>query len=64
MAIRKVEFKTLDGVTLRGIFFEAPKPNAPVVIMTADLNFLKDHFITTFASCFQSADLASLAYSH
>lgn len=59
-----IEFKTADGVTLRGNYYTSPKPNAPVVILTAGLSFLKEHFIDAFAERFQAAGIAALAYDH
>jgi predicted acyl esterase len=37
-----VEFSTFDGVTLRGNFYLPKQSNAPAIIMTNGLTFLKE----------------------
>jgi hypothetical protein len=44
-APRRVEFKTIDGVTLRGDFYQAQGEGRPVILMTAGLNLTKEHAI-------------------
>lgn len=60
----KISFTTFDGTTLRGYYYRVKKPNAPVVILTAGLSFLKEHFIDAFALEFQKADIAAIVYDH
>jgi uncharacterized protein len=59
-----VTFQTVDGTTLRGNYYKPPQPNAPAVILTAGLTFLKEHFIDDFAKHFQAAGFAALIYDH
>ena len=60
----RIEFKAADGVVLRGNYYKPATPHAPVVIVTAGLSFLKEHFIDEFAVRFQAAGFAALAYDH
>jgi uncharacterized protein len=60
----KISFQTFDGTTLRGYYYKAPQQHAPVVILTAGLSFLKEHFIDAFAVEFQKAGIAAIAYDH
>jgi uncharacterized protein len=60
----KIAFNTFDGTVLRGYYYKANSPNAPVIILTAGLSFLKEHFIDSFALKFQEAGLATIVYDH
>lgn len=60
----RVEFRTLDGVTLRGDFFQAPGAGVPAVVMTQGLTLLKEHYIADTARRFQAAGLSALVYDH
>lgn len=59
-----MEFHTADGLILRGNYYKPPHSHAPVIILTAGLSFLKEHFIDDFAARFQAAGYAALAYDH
>ena len=59
-----VAFRTVDGITLRGKYYQPAKPSSPIIILTAGLTFLKEHFIDDFASYFQAAGFAALTYDH
>ena len=60
----RVEFRTLDGVTLRGDFFQAAGTGVPVVVMTQGLTLLKEHYIPDTARRFQAAGVSALLYDH
>lgn len=61
---KRVEFKTADGVTLRGDFFQASGENRPIVVMTQGLSLLKEHYIQDTARRFQAAGISALTYDH
>lgn len=54
MTSKRVEFRTADGVTLRGDFFlAAPQPvGTPIVIVTQGLTLLKEHFLPNWGNRF------------
>lgn len=59
----RVEFKTRSGVTLRGDFFKADQPNAPIVVLTSGFSLLKE--MTHGAAIkFQEAGFSALAYDN
>src|SRR6202000_2368106 len=60
----KISFSTFDGTILRGYYYKAKTENAPVIILTAGLSFLKEHFIDAFALGFQKAGYAAIVYDH
>ncbi len=60
----RVEFKTIDGVTLRGDFFQARGRNAPCVVMAQGLTLLKEHYIHAHARKFVEAGFSALVYDH
>jgi uncharacterized protein len=60
----RIEFKTLDGVTLRGDFFRAQGDRTPVIVMTQGLTLLKEHYIEDTARRFQAAGISALVYDH
>ena len=60
----RVEFKTIDGVILRGDFFPAADTEAPCVVMTQGLSLLKEHYIHDHARRFVAAGVAALVYDH
>jgi predicted acyl esterase len=66
MSSKRVEFKTVDGVLLRGdLFLAAPQPNGtPVIIMTQGLTLLKEHYIPNWGSKFVEAGYSVLIYDH
>lgn len=63
-AVARVEFKTTDGVIIRGDYYKPNIQKAPMVILTAGLSFLGDHFVDALAARFQAAGFAALAYDH
>src|ERR1700743_1126994 len=60
----RVEFKTVDGVTLRGDYFPTATPNAPCIVMTQGLCLLKEHYIQDHARKFVEAGISALVYDH
>ncbi|KAJ9609342.1 hypothetical protein H2200_005669 [Cladophialophora chaetospira] len=64
MAKTRVEFRTYDGIILRGDYFPAGVENAPVVIMTQGLTLLKECYIDDIARRFQHEGIAALVYDH
>jgi pimeloyl-ACP methyl ester carboxylesterase len=60
----RVEFKTIDGATLRGDFFAAEGTNVPCVVMTQGLSLLKEHYIHDHARKFVAAGFSALVYDH
>src|ERR1700712_4174060 len=66
MASKRVEFKTVDGVILRGdLFLAAPQRNGtPIVIMTQGLTLLKEHYISNWGDKFVDAGYSVLIYDH
>ncbi|EHK18831.1 uncharacterized protein TRIVIDRAFT_225381 [Trichoderma virens Gv29-8] len=63
---KRVEFRTVDGVTLRGDLYMPNNTanNAPIVVMTQGLTLLKEHYLPDFAVRFQAAGYAVLIYDH
>lgn len=61
---QRVEFKTVDAVTLRGDFFSATGTADPVVVMTQGLTLLKEHYIDDIARRFAAAGVSALVYDH
>ncbi|KAI9651887.1 MAG: hypothetical protein M1831_007509 [Alyxoria varia] len=55
------EFKTLDGLTLRGDLFPA-SGRGPAVIITPGFNCVKEMFVPEVAEQFQAADVTALVY--
>ncbi|KAH8649858.1 Alpha/Beta hydrolase protein [Xylariales sp. PMI_506] len=66
MASKRVEFRTVDGVKLRGdLFLAPPQPNGtPIIIMTQGLTLLKEHFIPNWGRRFLAAGYSVLIYDH
>ena len=60
----RVEFKTIDRVTLRGDFFQARGEHMPCVIMAQGLSLLKEHYIHDHARKFVEAGFSALVYDH
>jgi uncharacterized protein len=60
----RVEFKTIDGVTLRGDFFKAKGDRTPCIVMTQGLCLLKEHYIQDHARKFVEAGISALVYDH
>ena len=61
---KRIEFETVDGVTLRGDFFQAEGEHMPVEVMTQGLTLLKEHYIQDTARRFQAAGISALVYDH
>ncbi|KXG53323.1 uncharacterized protein PGRI_003730 [Penicillium griseofulvum] len=60
-----VEFRTVDGVTLRGFFYApAGAVKVPCIIMTHGFSGLKEQFLPDFAERFRDAGYAVLIYDH
>ncbi|GLA21841.1 hypothetical protein AnigIFM62618_001976, partial [Aspergillus niger] len=62
---RDVEFRTVDGIMLRGVFY-APTGDEkmPCIIMTHGFSGLKEQFLPDFAERFRDAGYAVLIYDH
>ncbi|KAK4120692.1 DltD N-terminal domain protein [Parathielavia appendiculata] len=58
---QNVEFKTLDGLTLRGWLFPAPQ-RGPAIIMTPGFNNVKEMIISEVAEYFHGAGFTVLSY--
>lgn len=63
-ASARVEFRTVDGVTLRGDYYQADGDRQPIVVMTAGLSLLKEHLIPLYANAFQASGVSALAYDY
>ncbi|MCE9648978.1 MAG: alpha/beta hydrolase [Parvibaculum sp.] len=63
---KNIEFKTEDGVTLRGWLYEAKgvKGPAPTVVMAHGFSAVKEMFLDDYAAFFAEAGIASLVYDH
>lgn len=63
---RDIEFKTEDGVTLRGWFYPAKgvKGAAPTVVMAHGFSAVKEMYLDDFAAFFAEEGIASLVYDH
>jgi predicted acyl esterase len=66
MASKRVAFKTVDGIILRGdLFIASPQPHGtPMVIMTQGLTLLKEHYIHNWGLQFVGAGYSVLIYDH
>lgn len=66
MTSKRVEFQTIDGVTLRGdLYLAAPQATGtPIVIMTQGLTLLKEHFLPNWGNRFVAAGYSVLIYDH
>lgn len=69
MEKREVEFKTLDGLTLRGDLYPARSSSStagakggPAIIITPGFNCVKEMFVPEVAEQFQKADITALVY--
>ena len=60
----RVEFKTTDGVVLRGDFYRAEGKDRPVVVMTAGLHLPKEHYLPAFGERYRAAGISSLAFDY
>ncbi|KAI9842018.1 MAG: hypothetical protein M1837_007514 [Sclerophora amabilis] len=56
-----VEFKTLDGLTIRGWLYPVPG-KGPAVIITPGFNCVKEMFVPEVAEAFQLAGITALIY--
>ncbi|KAE8152052.1 Alpha/Beta hydrolase protein [Aspergillus avenaceus] len=61
MSAEKVEFKTLDGIVLRGHLYPA-KQKGPAVIMGSGFNCVKEMFTKRVAVAFQKQNITAFAY--
>ncbi|MEO1199668.1 MAG: alpha/beta hydrolase [Pseudomonadota bacterium] len=63
---RDIEFKTEDGVTLRGWHYiaEGVAGPAPTVIMAHGFSAVKEMYLDDFAEAFAKAGIASIVYDH
>ncbi|KAL2000897.1 hypothetical protein VTN02DRAFT_2485 [Thermoascus thermophilus] len=61
MSFQDVEFKTLDGLTLRGALYPA-RERGPAVIMTPGFNCVKEMLLPEVAEQFQRAGVTALIY--
>jgi hypothetical protein len=61
---KRVEFKTTDGITLRGDFCRTKGDKRPIVIMTAGLTLTKEHNIGAMAEKFQEGGISALAFDY
>jgi hypothetical protein len=48
---KRVEFKTTNGITLRGDSYQARGDKRPIVVMTAGRTLTKEHNIGAMAGC-------------
>ncbi|RYC54292.1 hypothetical protein CHU98_g11916 [Xylaria longipes] len=61
-SVENVEFKTVDGVTLRGKIYHATQPG-PGIVMCPGFNGVKDlGGLPVLAEAFQAADITALLY--
>jgi uncharacterized protein len=60
----RVEFKTIDRVTLRADFFKAAGARTPCIVRTQGLCLLKEHYIQDHARKFVEAGISALVYDH
>lgn len=60
----KVEFKTIDGVTLRGNFYRAEGNHRPVVVFAEGVTATKEQFANLYAEFFQAAGISVLTYDN
>lgn len=60
----RVSFQTVDGVTLRGDFFQAEGDEVGVIVMTQGLTLLKEHYIEDTAMRFRAGGFSVLVYDH
>ena len=58
---KEIEFKTIDGLTLRGTLYPAQELG-PGIILTPGFNCTKEMFVPDVATYFQRAGLTALAY--
>ncbi|OAG33984.1 hypothetical protein AYO21_11884 [Fonsecaea monophora] len=58
-----LEIKTHDGTTIRAWFYAAG-PKAPVIILSAGLSGVQEHFLPSFAESFQKAGIAAVSFDH
>lgn len=60
-----IEFKTVDGVTLRGWFYPAANSQkAPCIVLAHGWSATKEFDLDNFAETFQGAGFAALVYDH
>ncbi|RFU28989.1 hypothetical protein B7463_g7333, partial [Scytalidium lignicola] len=57
-----VEFKTVDGLTLRGWLYPTGSGRSPAVILTPGFGCVKEMFIPEVAEAFQQAGITALIY--
>ncbi|KAI1170392.1 Alpha/Beta hydrolase protein [Nemania sp. FL0916] len=61
---QEVQFKTVDGLTLRGDLYLAPRSadRGPAVVITPGFNCVKEMFVPEVAEQFQRAGITALIY--
>ena len=63
---KDIEFKTNDGVTLRGWYYlpENAKENIPAIVMAHGYSAVKEMYLDSFAEVFCDAGFAVLVYDN
>jgi fermentation-respiration switch protein FrsA (DUF1100 family) len=63
---KDIEFKTNDGVTLRGWYYlpEGAKDGIPIIIMAHGYSAVKEMYLDSFAEVFCDAGFAALVYDN
>ena len=63
---KNIEFKTEDGITLRGWHYLADRRTgpAPTIVMAHGFSAVKEMFLDRFAETFAAAGLASLVFDN
>lgn len=60
----RVEFKTIDGTTVRGDFFQAAGESRPCIVMAQGLSLPKEHHIQDQARKFAEDGFSALLYDY
>jgi dipeptidyl aminopeptidase/acylaminoacyl peptidase len=60
----RIAFQAIDGVTLRGNFYQAQGENRPVIVMTNGPTLLKDQLLQTFINRFVAEGWPCFTYDH
>lgn len=63
---RDIEFRTVDGVTLRGWFYrgQGAAGPAPTIVMAHGFTATREIFLDSFAEVFSAAGMNALVYDH
>ncbi|KAI3391507.1 hypothetical protein diail_7205 [Diaporthe ilicicola] len=64
MEKREIEFKTVDGLTLRGDLYPAQgyAEKGPAIVITPGFNCVKEMFVPEIAEQFQKANITAIVY--